>query len=356
MPDGKEHLMPAGKKPPVPPTEPRTLPVRQGGCGNVEDGAARPIEPRTSPVQRRGHGDVEGDAPPAPPEPWESVRQRSHGDVEGQAPPLPLEPEPIPTRRSSRGTVDRRHALKIMAFAAASPAIASCAPDSKDEDGNADATDDAIARTPNPAANPKARGDAWDPDLINPTIPWERQLRADELESLAVLCDLIIPADERSPAASELGAHDFIDEWVSAPYEANRNDLVLIRGGLRWFDREADRRFGGGDSSGGDSFGIDPSGGGPSGAPPDASGVGRLRFRDLPEAEQTAICDEICHIETAPSQLRSAARFFDRVRYLTSTAFWTTDEGMDDLQYMGNVPLPSWHPPPDEVLRHIGLA
>ena len=50
-----------------------------------------------------------------------------------------------------------------------------------------------------------------------------------------------------------------------------------------------------------------------------------------------------------------AARFFDRVRYLTSTAFWTTTEGMQDLEYVGNVPLSRWDPPPPEVLRHIGL-
>lgn len=51
----------------------------------------------------------------------------------------------------------------------------------------------------------------------------------------------------------------------------------------------------------------------------------------------------------------AAARFFDRVRYLTSTAFWTTAEGMRDLEYIGNIPLGQWDPPPPEVLRHIGL-
>jgi hypothetical protein len=28
---------------------------------------------------------------------------------------------------------------------------------------------------------------------------------------------------------------------------------------------------------------------------------------------------------------------------------------MDDLQYVGNIPLARWDPPPPEVLRHIGL-
>ena len=174
--------------------------------------------------------------------------------------------------------------------------------------------------------NPKARGDAWDPDLLAPTVLWERSLTSDELQSLAVLCDVIIPADERSQSASQLGAHDFIDEWVSAPYEANQSDKIVVREGLVWLDSEADRRFG-----------------------------EATRFRDLAPDQRIAICDEICYLPNARPELEAAALFFDKVRDLTSTAFWTTPEGMEDLQYVGNVPLPRWDPPPPEVLRHIGL-
>jgi hypothetical protein len=141
-----------------------------------------------------------------------------------------------------------------------------------------------------------------------------------------VLCDVIIPADERSQSASQLGAHDFIDEWVSAPYEANQSDKIVVREGLVWLDSEAVRRFG------------------------DAT-----RFRELTPDQRIAICDEICYLPNTRSELESAALFFDKVRDLTSTAFWTTPEGMGDLQYVGNVPLPRWDPPPPEVLRHIGL-
>jgi hypothetical protein len=161
---------------------------------------------------------------------------------------------------------------------------------------------------------------------VAPSVPWSRTLTQDELASLAAICDVIIPADARSPSASQLGAHDFIDEWVSAPYDGNRNDLVLVRGGLTWLDRESATRFGAG-----------------------------LRFRALTQQQQHTICDDICYRPTAPAELDAAARFFDRVRDLTSTAFWTTTQGMDDLQYVGNIPLARWDPPPPEVLRHIGL-
>jgi len=219
------------------------------------------------------------------------------------------------------GAMDRRHALKIMAIAAATPALASCEP------GDAPETD-ATAPVPAPPAmqNPKARGGAWDPDMLNPTVPWERSLTEAELESLTSLCDVILPADERSPSAGQLGAPDFIDEWVSAPYDPNRRDQITVRGGLVWLDNEAARRFGDG-----------------------------ARFRDLTAEQTRAICDDICYGPDAAAGYGAPSRFFDKVRDLTATAFWTTDEGMQDLEYIGNRPAASWGPPPPEVLRHLGL-
>lgn len=219
------------------------------------------------------------------------------------------------------GGMDRRHALKIMAIAAAAPALASCEPG---EESGAGA--DGAATAPTPTSNPKAKGNAWDPDLINPTVPWERSLTEDELESLAALSDVIIPGDDRSPAASTLGAQDFIDEWVSAPYDGNRADKVVVRGGLIWLDNESAGRFGDG-----------------------------MRFRTLTLEQKHAICDDICYGPDAEPGFEAASRFFDKVRDLTATAFWTTDEGMRDLQYIGNTPLASWELPPPEVLRHLGL-
>ena len=83
--------------------------------------------------------------------------------------------------------------------------------------------------------------------------------------------------------------------------------------------------------------------------------VAALRFADLTLDQRHQICDDICYEPNAPDGFETAARFFDRVRYLASTAFWTTTEGMADLEYIGNVPLQQWDPPPPEVLRHIGL-
>ena len=214
--------------------------------------------------------------------------------------------------------MDRRNALKIMAAAAATPAVlASCQP-AIDRTGTAGAGQ--------ATGNVRAAGTAADPDLVSPVVPWDLTLTADELESLAALCDVIIPADDRSPSASQVGAHQYIDEWVSAPYDRMRRDKVLIRGGLLWLDAEAIRRFGEGP-----------------------------RFRDVSLERKHAICDDICYRPEAAPEFRAAARFFDKVRDLTAGAFFTTEEGMRDLPYIGNTPLERWDPPPAEVLRHLGL-
>lgn len=214
---------------------------------------------------------------------------------------------------AGRGGMDRRTALKLIAAAAAAPSVfTACEPEADP------------ARPTSPGGNPLASGTPTDPDLLDPIVPWERSLTEPELETLAGLCDMIIPADERSPAASALGCHEFVDEWVSAPYEAMQRDKVLVRGGIVWLDAESGRRFGG-------------------------------RFVELTGAQRAEICDDICYGEEAPPELENASRFFDKVRDLTATAFYTTREGMEDVGYVGNVPLARWGPPPPEALRHVGL-
>lgn len=214
-----------------------------------------------------------------------------------------------------KSRIDRRTALKVIAAAAAAPAVLSAC-----EPGGTDTA------APSPATmNPRATGTPFDPDLLAPVVPWERSLTSDELDTLAVLCDLIIPADDRSPAASALGAHEFIDEWVSAPYDAMKRDKVLVRGGIVWLDGESSRRFG-------------------------------TRFRELTTTQMTAICDDICYGPDAEPDFQAASRFFDKIRDLTATAFYTTKEGMEDVGYVGNVPLSQWDPPPPEALRHVGLS
>lgn len=181
---------------------------------------------------------------------------------------------------------------------------------------------------PSQSPQPPLRGPAGtpsDPDLLRPKVSWEKVLTPAEMTTLTALCDVIIPADDRSPSASQVGVPDFINEWVSAPYDYQRSALIQLRGGLAWLNTEAQRRFG-------------------------------RPFTGLSAAELTAIADDICHEPRAKPEFVAAARVFDLVRDLAATGYYTTREGMNDLRYVGNVPLQKFDGPPPEVLKHLGLA
>lgn len=232
--------------------------------------------------------------------------------------------------------VSRRAALKVLAAgaagAAALPALGCDDGASGDPSVSAGGSGTGAGTTPQAAAggtggpsNPLAAGTPTDPDMLNPIVTWELVLTDDEMEIVGALCDVIVPADDRSPSATQVGAHEFINEWVSAPYDGPRNDLVMVRGGLQWLGRESNARFG-------------------------------ADFIDLTLDQRHQICDDISSEADAAPEFRTAARFFDKIRDLTSTGFWTTEEGMADLGFIGNVPLSSWDGPPREVLERLGLA
>jgi hypothetical protein len=216
--------------------------------------------------------------------------------------------------QSGAVSIPRRDALKTLGSAAALPLLGE-----RGVGNVASAVDQAQA-----PAGP--RGTPTDPDLVHPTPgTWPRLLSDNELATVAVLCDTIIPADEKSPSASAVGVPAWINEYVSAPYDGQQRALVQLRGGLLWLDRESEARFG-------------------------------KRFGALADAERRQICDEICYLPRARPEHQAAARFFDMVRDLTAVGFYTTREGMRDLNYIGNVPLAEWKGAPPEVLTHLGLS
>ena len=222
--------------------------------------------------------------------------------------------------------VTRRTALKVLGAAASLPILDSLST----SDAQAQTTHAKPAGAASPPAQPARpasgpRGTPSDPDLLRPKKDWPRKLNATELATLAALCDMIIPADERSPSASKVGAPAYINEHVSAPYENNARDLVRVRGGVSWLNLESQKRFG-------------------------------KVFTGLTNAQKTAICDDICYAPRAKPEFLTGARFFSLVRNLTATAFYTTDEGMKDIGYIGNVAQLNWGPPPPAVLKHLGLA
>lgn len=177
------------------------------------------------------------------------------------------------------------------------------------------------------AAAPAAKGYGKDPNLMKIYKSgelWPLTLTQEQRATATALCDLIIPGDAQSPAASKVGVVDFIDEWMSAPYPEHAADRKVVLDGLSWLDGESQRRF-------------------------------RAPFAKLSATQMTAIADDL--VATPPkAELADAAAFFDRYRALTAGGFYTTPVGVRDLKYVGNVALTTFDGPPQEVLKQLGLA
>jgi len=173
----------------------------------------------------------------------------------------------------------------------------------------------------------RARGYGTDPNLAvnyHAGETWPLTMTGPQRRLAGILSDIIVPADDHSASASDLGVVDFIDEWISAPYDAFQRDRDIVLGGFAWLDSDAARRFG-------------------------------KAFVELDSAAHHAICDDICDESRAGIALRNAARFFALYRDLTAGGFYSSPAGRKDLSYIGNVPLASFAGPPLPLLKTLGL-
>ena len=220
---------------------------------------------------------------------------------------------------------DRRTAIKWMLTAAASTTMLGRVGHAATSQTESPAHPASTAATTAPVT---AAGYGTDPDLVKTYKPgdvWPLTMTDAQRATAAALCAVIIPADASSPSAADLHVHDFIDEWVSAPYPDQARDRPVILDGLVWIDVESQRRF-------------------------------SKNFAVLSEMEKTALCDDICFTEKAAPQFKHGAKFFARFRDLTAGGFYTTPQGMKDIGYTGNMPLATFDGPPAAVLQKLGLA
>lgn len=156
----------------------------------------------------------------------------------------------------------------------------------------------------------------------NPAGYQPKVLNPHEWRTIRILSDLIIPADERSCSASEAGVPEFIDDWLSV----KRGDLLdEIRGGLTWLDMQSNRSF-------------------------------RYDFTDVSTARQKQILDRIAYPEKAAPEEASAVAFFNTLRDLVVSGFFTSRQGIRDLPYIGNQPQKQWNGCPPQVMAKLGLG
>lgn len=216
------------------------------------------------------------------------------------------------------GQIDRRQVLKWIGAAAAAAAVFPHA-----------SAQGRLARQPDAPAPTGGKRIGWDPVLNKNYVPgdlWPLTLTPKQRKAAASLTDLILPPDNAGDKLpSQLGVQDFIDEWISSPYDETAKDRPVITEGLDWLDAESQRRF-------------------------------QKDFVDLAEPQKCAIADDICGKTPVKKELKAAQNFFNRFRYLAASGYYSTPQGWKDVGYVGNVPMVEFPGPTPEALKHLGLA
>jgi hypothetical protein len=133
--------------------------------------------------------------------------------------------------------------------------------------------------------------------------------------------DIIIPKDEKSGSASEAGVPAFIEFMAKDRPEEFQTPL---RGGLSWLDNQAKRRF-------------------------------EKTFIEISDAQRIEIVEDIAYPNRKKPGMSQGVVFFNLMRNLTASGFWTSKIGIQDLGYQGNVPN-QWDGPPADVLKQYGLG
>ena len=215
-----------------------------------------------------------------------------------------------PDSTSPAGPFSRREILRLLAVSAAAPAfVAGCR------------TDEEAASAAGHHAAQRARG------ALAPAVGTEPQFFTEhEVETVRLLTDYILPADDRGPSAAEVGVPEFIDFVMTDELLGDPRDRqTAMRGGLAWVDSQCRRAHG-------------------------------QPFVDCTDAQRRALLDRIAYPERAAPADAVGAAFFDRLRDYTAAGYFSSPEGVEDLGYLGNVAVAEWTGCPAEVDRHTGLT
>ncbi len=205
--------------------------------------------------------------------------------------------------------MDRRDSIKTMLIGALGTGflITGCAPGSPERRRLQDVYDfSSYGRTPQEKARDKR-------------IFEDNFFTEHEFETVAVLCDLILPATTTAGAASEAFVPEFIDfavkEWPHIQDD--------FRNGIKWLDDYSRNQ------NGKDFIFASPE-------------------------DQIAILDVIAYADKATEETQPGVDFFREIRNFTLTGYYTTEMGFNDLGYVGNRPN-VWDGVPQEVLDDLGI-
>ncbi len=144
-----------------------------------------------------------------------------------------------------------------------------------------------------------------------------------EYAMVVTLVDIIIPKDERSGSATDAGVPEFIDFLMADQPQRQ----IAMRGGLALVDYVCEERF-------------------------------NHAFMTCTPSERMQVVEDLAYAPNglAKAELSQAVAFFNGLRDLTATGFWTSKIGIEDLQYHGNVYVEEWKGCTDEALKKLGVS
>ena len=213
--------------------------------------------------------------------------------------------------------MDRRRSIKTLLIGTAGAVSTGVLVEACDTGSKKPAADEKAA-----AEKPAAEGinrmkeeTAYDKEVLSKTF-----FTPDEMATITVLGDIIIPRDEVSGSASDAGVPAFIEFIVKDMPEHQ----TPMRGGLRWLDLQCLRQY-------------------------------DKAFKDCTPGQQLTVVDEIAWPEKARPEMAQGVAFFNLMRNLTASGFYTSRIGVKDVGYIGNVPN-QWNGVPAEVLRQYNLS
>jgi gluconate 2-dehydrogenase gamma chain len=219
--------------------------------------------------------------------------------------------------------MDRRKSIKtlLVGTVSAGALAESCNPgEKKPAATGADSAAAAESTATAPALNPSGYNRMKEELEHMKDLSGKTFFTTEELATITILGDIIIPRDDVSGSASDAKVPQFIEFIVKDVPEHQ----TPLRGGLRWLDMQCLSRFG-------------------------------KAFKDCTHPQQIELVDDIAYPKKARPEMAQGVAFFTLMRNLTATGFYTSEIGVKDIGYLGNVPN-QWKGVPDEVLKQYGLA
>ena len=79
-------------------------------------------------------------------------------------------------------------------------------------------------------------------------------------------------------------------------------------------------------------------------------------FADATQSQRETILNDIAWPDRSPQSLANGVSFFNRFRDLTASGFWSSEMGVKDLRYEGNLFATDWNGCPPAALAKLGVS